>query len=705
MAASGFFRTEYPAHYVNVCQSRKGMPTLEILDYKRRDKKSYEFGVLRSKPNVDTSTGEFTINSSWVDTKLATTWKDRCINHHGSPCRDSNQAVLIAPDWLIDTHDNCVVRGEISMEFVALSYRWGTSVGPGVNRDGLRELQNRGGLSSDFAARLPILRDAMHVVRSINERYLWIDAICIIHDDKDHLAHQLQHMGEIYASAKLTIIAADGDGMTGLPGLQGCSPPRELPNIFSWTKGREIWVRNLPDLGGGKHITSSEYFQRGWTFQEYTLSRRRLIFGNQQIHWACGCGTWHEDLPDTQARPEATQSSSSLRRWPNFGLLDRLLRAYNAMNMTYPEDALPGIAGLLELFSFSFDGGFLFGLPVMCFEAALLWNCQFFYKSFNDFEMEGVERRSRSSRAHSLLPDAELPSWSWIGWKGNNLSLLKEEEDYQVVQAVRSRGAVEKWITISTAQWYCHDLPASDTKYRICSSWHSVSREVPKGWVKEKYSAWRGHEKAEMRSLPFGVIGDFVYRHPKVPNNIYWRPFPVSPDSDPSAPCQMKQGKFLSCRTKRGWFRCLRAKGYSFDVSMDYHLKLIGEENHVCGWVQLWHSDAALPRLLRQASARLHDKSRDDTDTSSDTCSLTDKGSASEQEVVEIVIICERLRSKSYCWVEGKPKWFDKREYRHYYGVLCVEWDNGIAYRKGCGYIKKEVGEQYEFEDIDLILG
>lgn len=66
----------------------------------------------------------------------------------------------------------------------------------------------------------PTIHHAMHIVRSIGERYLWVDSIYLISDDEKHLTEQLQLMGSIYARAKLTIIATDGDARHGLHGIR-----------------------------------------------------------------------------------------------------------------------------------------------------------------------------------------------------------------------------------------------------------------------------------------------------------------------------------------------------------------------------------------------------------------------------------------------------------------------------------------------------
>ncbi|KAI0401286.1 heterokaryon incompatibility protein-domain-containing protein [Xylaria palmicola] len=78
----------------------------------------------------------------------------------------------------------------------ALSYVWGTS------RDSklIRINGQPFAITQSLHTILVSLRD-QHVKRTI-----WIDAICINQSDSDEKAHQVQHMGEIYSTAKKTTI-------------------------------------------------------------------------------------------------------------------------------------------------------------------------------------------------------------------------------------------------------------------------------------------------------------------------------------------------------------------------------------------------------------------------------------------------------------------------------------------------------------------
>jgi hypothetical protein len=52
--------------------------------------------------------------------------------------------------------------------------------------------------------------DAMRLVESLGERYLWVDLLCIIQDDEVFKHEEVNDMDSIYANACGTIVAAQG---------------------------------------------------------------------------------------------------------------------------------------------------------------------------------------------------------------------------------------------------------------------------------------------------------------------------------------------------------------------------------------------------------------------------------------------------------------------------------------------------------------
>jgi len=54
--------------------------------------------------------------------------------------------------------------------------------------------------------------------------------------------------------------------------------------------------------------------------------------------------------------------------------------------------------------------------------------------------------------------------------------------------------------------------------------------------------------------------------------------------------------------------------------------------------------------------------------------------------------------------VEERPSVADGAKYE-FYNVLWVEWEEGIAYRKGCGRVVKHLWDSQDPEWFDLVLG
>lgn len=156
------------------------------------------------------------------------------------------------------------------MRYVALSYVWGSQAQRlTLNKANRNTLSNQGRVELGHLSRT--ISDAATVVEMLGERYLWVDALCIIQDDLDDLATLIPVMGQIYARSLLTIVAAaSNDVGTGLQAvnsqarsvqrdlgplkggtfLRTCTPkPREkLSNIDS----RDLWQISNGTLALGR---------------------------------------------------------------------------------------------------------------------------------------------------------------------------------------------------------------------------------------------------------------------------------------------------------------------------------------------------------------------------------------------------------------------------------------------------------------------
>ncbi|GKU08420.1 unnamed protein product [Fusarium langsethiae] len=711
---AGYKSRNYEAYGFYFGRKNGDIPSVAVTDYKGRPQSTFQIIQHQSntlqtdQQDVHTST----IDPDWIDLGTARSWMSKCITDHGLECQSSLNLKTVSPAWLIDTKHDCLVPGTTSNEYIALSYRWGPSTAPQMDNDTFSQMGVPGGLSRQKSFLTPTVRHAIHTVRELGERYLWVDAICLPPDNIEQVSQQLQLMGSIYASAKLTIVALDGDANSGFQGLKGESLARKLPNLFPWKKDKNLMLRHQPKLSA-MDVQASEYFTRGWTYQEYMLSQRRLIFGNEQIHWKCACAEWHEDLPTLQEEQKGKSVRPKSLGFPNIkrGLSDIrefgiLINEYNARELKYPEDAYPAADGLLNyLGKLAFPGGFLFGLPRVYFGIALMWSIEFGMANLNRPQRPGLTRRKASERSHSILPNTHLPSWSWVGWSGYGVHMLDREAQFRwadlllaesgwnPVQLIRT-----STVTIPITEWFSHSskdwdiiqtLPHSATVYEDNLDL-SYDRTV---WTRKEFDPARHGTKVENFNPPFGFSGKHVYEHVNLPGKYFWWPLPPVSSSHQDETDHVCQSPLISCRAKRAWFGTVNVVRYIKDINMDAHLRLLDKNRKLCGWLQLPNNDelARFPEPVVGVGMKDH----------VDTVGLDGvflNPIPTREESLELVAICK-------CKFVDIETIDDEIRYEEFYGVLWVEWIDGVAYRKGCGYVKKQLWEEQELEEVNLILG
>lgn len=612
----------------------------------------------------------------WVDLELARRWKRDCFAQHGGKCCNPLKVKSVSPAWVIDTAKRCIVPGEEISEYVALSYRWGASAGFRTTRHILKSLQEPGALSQ--GSRLgdtmaPIIQHAIGLTQAMDERYLWVDSVCIVQDDEAHCIRELGLMGAIYATAKLTIVASDGDADDGILGLKGVSPPRHLDHeVVPVFESEKVILRDWEPFS----MPDSPYFRRGWTYQEFYLSQRRLTFAGSRIYWHCSCADWAEDTRFVQLLKDK-YIFNLVQGKPDFPTLNALLAEYNGRSLTFPEDALPGISGLLSILSCSFKGGFLFGLPEVAFDSALMWRL--------GFPGSATQKREDSGSKNLLALTSRLPSWSWVSWKSSGCSVL-QEETFRLISYRRS------W-TIPITQWFTHETPNAVEKRPIQSDWlhlrerfSEIECELPEGWTREKY------DKEKHRQPPEG-LGLYVYRNAAIGDEYFWLPVPiptVGQDTDLLCPAQTP---YISCNTKRGRFAAARFPAKkSLDHSCTYRgrpvsVVLLDGSGDLCGRLYLQGPDD-ISRFPEASSGR--------------TCE------------VDIVAICRRRErdGTENSWLLDSDGELDARmdssstpTFKDVYGILWVEWVDGVAYRRASGIIDKDVWENHDLEAIHLVMG
>jgi hypothetical protein len=157
-----------------------------------------------------------------VSVELLKKWITNCEQHHGPDCDQSWQCSETSdhrPIFLIDVFHQCLVEKPMNkVRYLALSYVRGDTVIPTTKLANLKQRQSRMSLPTDLPA---TVQDAIAVVRSLDERFLWVDALCIVQDDLNSKHSDIRRMDAIYSHAIVTLIALSGSSAdAGLPGVR-----------------------------------------------------------------------------------------------------------------------------------------------------------------------------------------------------------------------------------------------------------------------------------------------------------------------------------------------------------------------------------------------------------------------------------------------------------------------------------------------------
>lgn len=157
-----------------------------------------------------------------VSVELLKKWITNCERHHGQDCDQLWQLPETSDDrpiFLIDVFHQCLVEKPMTeVRYIALSYVRGDTVIPTTTLANLKLRQTRMSLPTDLPA---TIQDAIAVVRRLDERFLWVDALCIVQDDLNSKHSDIRRMDAIYSHAVVTLIALSGSNAdAGLPGVR-----------------------------------------------------------------------------------------------------------------------------------------------------------------------------------------------------------------------------------------------------------------------------------------------------------------------------------------------------------------------------------------------------------------------------------------------------------------------------------------------------
>jgi hypothetical protein len=353
-----------------------------------------------------------------------------CKTHHGVGCeaafsgfgRGSHisqvPAELGEKLRVVDVIDMCVTTLPNDMPYVALSYCWSQRRYSVLKLANYDEMSKLGGLTA--LSLPPVIKDAIAATRAIDERYIWIDSLCIIQDDHRNKAAELSRMDDIYRAASLTIIAAStpfyGTDL-GLPGIQAVAARRNAATVE--LRGLKFRQCSYPL----RHtLIDTKWHSRAWTFQEYLLSKRYLVFMPEQVYFVCQRASFAEDHIDhvcvrqREVNEQSLIPCCKLTFFDNESILkeshrpqhlvesyEELVAYYTMREMSFETDAINAVRGLLRLPQREHGIKFLCGLPV---------------PHLIGYFLTWVPRGSCMERRPLLQHGSRFPSWSWAAWQG-----------------------------------------------------------------------------------------------------------------------------------------------------------------------------------------------------------------------------------------------------------------------------------------------
>lgn len=587
------------------------------------------------------------------------TWLEKCNTEHGRHCYDDDpDNNTFRPAWLIDCVDGRLVRSRPGDQYVALSYVWESH---GKHPPVVSLASNVAGLERKIPEDdLPqTIVDAMWLTRKLSLSLLWVDRLCIVQDDEREKDRHVRNMAYIFANAYLTIVAASGNADARLGGLD------KKPTAKA-TK-----PANRPH---NELVAESKWSMRAWTVEEALYARRAVYIFEDTVTWECHCetfqgsqsrlkmlkpGSGHKCLSRLGSAHLAFQHSP----WPDMDDYARIVMDYTMRRLSFVEDTPKAFAGVTSVLSKVFAGGFVWGMPVMFFEAALLWQPQ-------------ISIRRKTLPLDSTHFNA-LPSWSWMGWYFDDipadLLLWRAAADYVDSSPPFKRGASARRFQ-------------SQSHFRLRSL--NIAWAITDGTISTPLASnglqYRGKSFRRSASLPEGWTRDnYDFKHASDPAAIFRYPIPVPPTSGPeqliAAP--PPPGSLLSFTTTRGFFDVEMSGNKAFKARTNPPIAIGDVFDRGGRWAGRFRSHDAW--LGVQASN--HDG----------------------EEKLEFVAISEASeRGGSHVFDDEVLRGvMDSEGVVDYVNVLWVERVGDVCYRRGLGHIVSSVWNAQARERVPILMG
>ena len=427
------------------------------------------------------------------DHSTAKSWLSYCTKNHKLLC--ASKRLPVRGVKVIDCMTLRIEDCSPTTSYVALSYVWGSA-------------QNIHGVSGDRGTQLRaqdlplVIQDSLEVTKALGYRFLWVDKYCIDQNAPDLKHDQIQQMDAIYHNSELTLISAAGaDENYGLPGVG--TRARLQQTIVELPQGRLIQIPPDPH----ESIALSHWSTRGWTFQEAVLSRRRLVFTDDQVYFQCctmNCFESFHLLLDELHIKNRSKSLEHVRagifgrnRSTQYGKVvqDKLslnnafgsylsnVEEYTARNLRFDEDSLNALSGVLRNLSrqkFRFNDIWGLCYPQMASEQ----------------EKCLIHSLTWSHKTDSKKPRRRVafPSWTWAGWEGPvayNFSSGTQHVFNSKVQQIRFKDRDGGWVEVKdlAQESRCPVLQLTAPSIPLAADALQLTTDTVWLWVMHKWRA------------------------------------------------------------------------------------------------------------------------------------------------------------------------------------------------------------------------
>ena len=327
---------------------------------------------------------------------LARKWICECLSKHTLCCADSGLDFVPPtriidvgpPDGSQDPRLYITSAQDQNMRYMTLSHCWGGADILTLTHESYEQM-----LSGFSMTILPqSFQDAIEVCRRLNQRYLWIDCLCVIQEDYDDWHREAPKMRNIYQNSICTIAAVGASNSFAGLFSQREEPCKLLAEV-------ELIVQGSKSALDRRESEPLNF--RAWVLQERLLSPRTLQFGSRGIAWECHELTTNdifiESIPMSRlpsreiklkeefaklrqyylpATAREKERNHFLRVW------HEIVKTYSELELTFPSDKLTALSGVTDEISRCTGLTYYYGLWSSPFDqglflSELLWSAPY----------------------------------------------------------------------------------------------------------------------------------------------------------------------------------------------------------------------------------------------------------------------------------------------------------------------------------------